>query len=106
MYSGWRDRNESTINTYVGSDYDRDLQAEVCMDRIEERIAQFKEDPAFAVCFFSGRNASQWNDPDFQGWWINTVRKGEGEYPAWMRLVSLEEDDQSAPVNTFSTFTV
>lgn len=83
LYVGWWDRNVSTVKAFEESNYDKDLHAQASMARISERLARFREDPAYAVCFFAGKNASQWNNPDFEGWWLNVVRK-EGAYPSWL----------------------
>ena len=86
LYDGWWDENRSTVNIYAECDYDSDLQKEICIDRIKDRIAQFRSDPAYAIRYFAGKNASQWNNPDFQGRWINIIRKydGDSEVPDWV----------------------
>ncbi|MDO5476578.1 MAG: hypothetical protein Q4F43_05630 [Eubacteriales bacterium] len=45
-----------------------------------------------AVRFFAGKNASQWNNPDFEGWWINAAMPNDGQsvLPVWLeKLLSV-----------------
>lgn len=86
LYDGWWDEDRSTVNIYAECDYDSDLQKEICIDRIKDRIAQFRSDPAYAIRYFAGKNASQWNNPDYQGRWINIIRGSDGnsEVPDWL----------------------
>ena len=67
-YDGWY--NSYNRDTYLDNNYDteaQELEAKAC---IRERIAEFKENPLYTVRFFAGKNASQWNNPDFQSIWI------------------------------------
>ena len=40
---------------------------------INKRLDKFKNDPKYAIQFFSLKNLSQWNNPSFQGLWINKI---------------------------------
>ena len=94
LYDGWWDHNISTVDTFRECNYDRDLQKEVCIDRIIERSNLFFNNPRYAIRYFSGKNASQWNNPDFQGWWVNAVMGHDGNsiLPAWLeRLMTIWE---------------
>ena len=92
LYDGWWDADYSTVNTYKEANYDKALQEKVCRERILQRIAEFRDDPGYALRFFAGKNASQWNNPDFQGWWVNVFMSNDGQsqLPLWLeRLLSI-----------------
>lgn len=94
LYDGWWDNNESTKTLYKDCNYDREAQREVSLEQIRERIAQFKDDPEYCIRFFAGKNASQWNNPDFQGWWINQrmALNERHELPVWLaRLMTVQQ---------------
>lgn len=73
LYDGWWDVGFSTTVLYAECNYDREAQKEVSIERIKERIREFRDHPGYGIRFFAGKQASQWNNPDFQGWWINAV---------------------------------
>ena len=92
LYDGWWDMGYSTVETFKECNYDRGLQNKLVVGHILHRIDDFRNDPANAVRFFAGKNASQWNNPDFQGWWINAVMPNAGNsiQPVWLeRLLSV-----------------
>ena len=79
LYDGWY--NSYTIQTYQDAGFDPNVQATAAKEYIEKRSSFFLEHPDEAIRFFAGKNASQWNNPNFQGDWIN-FNIGDGE-PAY-----------------------
>ncbi len=77
LYDGWW--NYYNERTYVEADYDTDEQEVVVFEYLRERFAEFKSDPKMAIEFFAGKNASQWNNPDFQSIWENRYMKSRNE---------------------------
>ncbi len=71
LYDGWY--NRYTIKSYAQAGYDTERQREIVGEYIDKRLAEFGEDPAAAIRFFAGKNASQWNNPDFESFWISQV---------------------------------
>ncbi len=69
LYDGWW--NNYNISVYTESDCDPELAAVKSKDVINERLDYFRSHPDIAISFFSRKNASQWLNPDFQGFWIN-----------------------------------
>ena len=94
LYNGWWDGDYSTLKAYRACNYDHDRHDEISLERINTRINELKNDPVYAIKFFSGKNASQWNNPDFQGWWINAKMEQDGNsvLPIWLeRSMSIWE---------------
>ncbi len=81
LFDGWW--NRYIIKTYRAANYDHDTQEAVAKAYIAERIAEFKDNPAIAMNFFIQKNASQWNNPSFQGFWINNRMSSKSDYPAF-----------------------
>ena len=69
MFDGWY--NDYNRRTFVDADYNAENQAETAKKEIQKRISVFKADPLYTLSFFAGKNASQWNNPNFQCYWIN-----------------------------------
>ncbi|MCR5700812.1 MAG: hypothetical protein K6G76_01560 [Lachnospiraceae bacterium] len=69
FYDGWF--NGYNYDTYIRNEYETEKQAVECKAYITDRIEEFKNHKRMAVRFFSGKNASQWNSPDFGAFWIN-----------------------------------
>ena len=74
-YNGWW--NNYNADTYAKAGYDSEKQSEIAMEYIKNRALEFQNDAEYAVSFFSGKNVSQWGNPDFQGFWINQVMPHE-----------------------------
>ncbi len=69
--NGWW--NHSTTGSYRSSQFDYDRQGDACRAALERRISEFIRNPRGALRFFVKKNASQWNNPDFQAFHINQV---------------------------------
>lgn len=68
-FNGWY--NRYNCDSYEEAEYDKNLQTEKCLKDLKERLDEFAENPLIAISFFSGKNISQWCNPDFQAFWIN-----------------------------------
>ena len=83
LYDGWW--NTYNVRTFEEAEYDREEQEKIVRKDLDETLERFRQDPGYAVSFFAGKNASQWNNPDFQGWWINQAYSSLGSQPIWMK---------------------
>ena len=86
LYDGWFDNSRSTYNAYYNSGFNTEAHERVSVEGIKESVGHFADDPGFALRFFAGKNASQWNNPGFQGWWINYTMPADGviRTPTWL----------------------
>lgn len=100
LYDGWWDNYN--VLSYNDSGYDTDAQAKQNKQDIQDRIDTFVKDPGYAVSFFAKKNASQWNNPDFQAAWVNgnMTHSGAHRQPAWVSALLSEEG-----TGAYSTFT-
>lgn len=72
-YDGWY--NGYNVNSYHEMNSSKERQEPVVVEYLQERMQEFAENPEDAISFFSGKNASQWNNPDFQIFWcLNGMR--------------------------------
>ena len=67
-YDGWY--NGYGPDTYLAANSSGERQKPVARRAVQQRIQYFKNHPLDAVRFLVGKNASQWNNPDFQSFWI------------------------------------
>lgn len=82
-FNGWY--NGYNVNSYHDANSSKERQDPVVKEYLKERLTEFREDPAGALSFFAGKNASQWNNPDFQSsWCVNSMRSAV-VYPRWIR---------------------
>jgi len=81
-FDGWYNGyNELTYNGDIG--YDTSEQAKIAKEDIDGRLEDFKNDFSYTFAFFSGKNASQWNNPSFQSYWINTSMSSDIRFAKW-----------------------
>jgi|GEM_PF-164703 len=74
---GWFNRyNEKT---FPESGFNTDIQSSAAKASIKKSLEHFASDPEYAIEFFSKKNASQWNNPDFEGVFINQEMHDAGE---------------------------
>ncbi|SET24974.1 Alg9-like mannosyltransferase family protein [Pseudobutyrivibrio sp. C4] len=78
-YDGWY--NGYAANTYAESGFNHDEHKKIAHEFLSERVNDFKHDPKHAVKFFTGKNASQWNNPTFDCFWINQFMYRYDEQP-------------------------
>ena len=87
-YNGWW--NNYNGESYVNNSFNRELQADECKVYIRDRLRYFWSNKGEALKYFAGKNASQWNIPDFQGSWINRVMPSDLQYPEWIIFLETE----------------
>lgn len=68
---GWFDAYN--VDSYVQSGYNSAVQAEMAKESIKGSLANFFAHKRDAVCFFTKKVASTWNNPTFQGFWVLQV---------------------------------
>ncbi len=81
-YDGWY--NGYNYSSYEDSGFDSEKQSAVAKSYIKERLEEFQRDPEMALVFFARKNASQWNNPSFQGMWINQSKDHAVRYPYYI----------------------
>ena len=77
MAPGWY--NSFNKKTYEENNYDTDATEKVAKEEINKSLNEFKNDPQKAIEFYSKKTESQWNNPTFQGIWVNKNRKSDIE---------------------------
>lgn len=70
---GWY--NGYNWNSYRDAEYQTEMQAQNAKEDIVQSVRYFMSHKGDAVRFFSLKTASQWNNPTFQSFWINQVRR-------------------------------
>ncbi|WP_408070068.1 hypothetical protein [Butyrivibrio sp. JL13D10] len=69
LAEGWY--NGYNKDTFENSGYDSEVQAEQAKENIKGRVEYFKNNKFECFRFFSRKLSSEWNDPTFEGYWIN-----------------------------------
>jgi len=82
LFDGWW--NNYNIDSYKEAGFDTEQQKERVFRDLKQSISEFKENPNLAISFFAGKNASQWNNPDFQGMWINQTMSSNLKYTEFL----------------------
>ncbi len=70
---GWY--NENGYAYYCASGLDTQVTRERALQSIRERLAIFREDPAYAASFLYRKTISQWEEPSFQSLWVNEMAR-------------------------------
>lgn len=73
-YDGWWD--PSIDQLFADADYDTAATGCIALERVQYRLKQFIAAPEYAIRFFSGKNASQWNTPLFDAYYVNSGSSG------------------------------
>ena len=102
-YNGWY--SSYNYESYADAGYDSERQGAAAKAVVKDELREFLSHPAYAVKFFAGKNASQWNDPDYQSLWVNRTRLHYGEQPYLIyRLLSADGADRVAAVENYFQF--
>lgn len=75
---GWINRYNITVYQY--NDFNTEKAKQASNENIKQSLNNFKNNPDYALKFYSGKIASQWNNPTFQCIWINQGRKPKDKY--------------------------
>ena len=67
--------------------YNSKEQAKAAKEQIAGRMADFLGNTYYAKTYFANKTASQWNNPDFQCFWISQVRGTDIEESPWVSWV-------------------
>lgn len=78
---GWY--NGFGYSTFVESDYDAEFTKEAANEVIRERVKYMLSHPRYALYFYGRKNASQWNNPSFQCFWIYKHKLSDGDRMTW-----------------------
>ncbi len=90
-YDGWWTPDSRAV--YKDSGFDRTATKYIALEHIQHRVKFFISDPEYAVRFFSGKNASQWNNPEFNAYFVNNVPTAVDEPEYLQRLFSVSTMD-------------
>lgn len=89
-HAGWYD-SQYTWGIYCETHFNRENASRLAMNDLKERVEFWKQNPKDALNFFVRKNASQWNQPTFQGWWILQNRKTKNEWlPGIQKFMSIQ----------------
>lgn len=83
---GWYE-SKFVVTNFYREDKDPDRIREVSVEEIQTRLGEFSDDPAYALAFFHEKTVSQWNEPTYQGIWLNQVRGRYGELGPMASLI-------------------
>ena len=75
---GWY-QTKYTVDAFERNGHDSAATAEEARQAVKERAQVFKNDPKYALSFFSEKLRSQWNEPSYGSLWLNQV------YPSYSR---------------------
>lgn len=88
-YDGWY--NGYNVDSYHEANSSNERQESIIKEYLQERIQGFAENPSIAIAFLAGKNASQWNNPDFQAFWcVNSMRSSTNYSMLINRLFSVK----------------
>ncbi len=87
-FDGWW--NAYNRVSYFDNNCDTAAQEAENKAYIKERMKEFLSDPKEAFSFFAGKEASEWNDPEFQGLWINRIMEHGTRYPRYLNFLMSE----------------
>lgn len=85
---GWY--NEYNVDVYKKSDYDSKKADEKAGKNIKKRIKEMISNPGYTLGFFYQKISSQWNNPTFQCFWINELRKSNLENTDVFRSINTQ----------------
>ena len=84
LYDGWW--NSYNTESYAEAEFNTERQEEKNKEDLVKRLKYFAEKPEYAIRFLAGKNASQWNNPNFQAVWVNQRMPQNGllRQPKWV----------------------
>lgn len=78
----WNSYNDDSW--YIYSDLNTEAQVEMSMESIRDSLAHFRQDPGFALRYFTQKEASMWCDPAFQATTMFQGKKNANDVPQWV----------------------
>lgn len=90
-YDGWWTPDSRVL--YKNSGFDRTATKSITLEHVQNRAKVFIDNPGYAIKFFSGKNASQWNNPEFNAYFINNVSSAVDEPKYLQHLFSVHTMD-------------
>ena len=86
LYPGWY--NVYVDDSYREANLSTKKQSEMARGVIRKKLEEYTSDPWHALDFFSKKNASQWNNPDFEAVWLLQYRKSaNNNYPKLLEYI-------------------
>ena len=73
---GWH--NKYNQDSYRDANYNSDVQKEVVLKELVDRLGVFKNDKEYALKFYSRKIISQWNNPTFEAFYGMDIDYGYG----------------------------
>ncbi len=71
MFDGWWKRDALLLFAEAG--YDSTTAHYIMLERVIDRVRYMLSEPGDAVLFFARKNAAQWNNSDFEAFFVNNV---------------------------------
>lgn len=97
MAYGWH--NQYNEDVYRDNNCNTQATNQVVKKEIAERIHKFASNPGYMVKFFYQKTISQWNNPSFEGFWINDPLIRHSERSNDKKLSSVLESIAGEPGN-------
>lgn len=71
MFDGWWKRDALLLFAEAG--YDSTTAHYIMLERVIDRVRYMLSEPGDAVLFFARKNAAQWNNSDFEAFFVNNI---------------------------------
>jgi hypothetical protein len=75
LAEGWY--NGFNKDSYQQSGYNPDINKQIALNAIKDRMNYFKDNPYDCLKFFSRKLSSEWNDPSYEALWIIRPTKND-----------------------------
>lgn len=86
---GWY--NGYNRKVYKRNNYNYEEANRQSIEDIKERINVFFKDPGYMLKFYGQKILSQWNNPTFQGFWVNKSRTSKIKKPWYVKAIINKE---------------
>ncbi len=82
---GWY--NGYNRKVYKKNKYNSEEASKQSIEDIKERVNVFFKDPGYMIEFYAKKTLSQWNNPTFQGFWVNKSRSSKIKKPGYVKSI-------------------
>lgn len=102
MAYGWH--NQYNENVYRENACNTELTRKQVTDDFKERIDEMLHKPLYTLKFFYQKTLSQWNNPTFEGYWVNDLEKRKKDGIKVKQLSGFLATLAGEPGNCYVTF--
>lgn len=85
MAPGWY--NGYNREVYKKNNYNYEETSKEAKEDIKERLSFFIQNPNYTIEFYAKKILSQWNNPTFQGFWVNKSRRAKVQKPSYVKSI-------------------